>query len=123
MPRPHDLVPGPSGELKSELVALLQGHFGDFTRLSLPANFTATANAIERTLFAAKDAVVVDDYHPATDPREAHAMAQVAALLLRGVGNGAGRARMRADTTMRPDLPPRPAHRRSQQREASKEMS
>jgi len=99
---------GGSGLFKSELAALVQAHFGDFTRLTLPANFEATANSIERTLFTAKDAVVVvDDYHPAGDPRQAQAMATTASRLLRGVGNGAGRSRMQADTSLRPDLPPR----------------
>lgn len=99
---------GGSGLFKSELAALVQAHFGEFTRLTLPANFEATANSIERMLFTAKDAVVVvDDYHPAGDPRQAQAMATTASRLLRGVGNGAGRSRMRADTSLRADLPPR----------------
>ena len=51
--------------------------------------------------------LAVDDYHPAQDPREAQAMAQVASRLLRGVGNGVGRPRMRADTSLRPELTPR----------------
>lgn len=99
---------GGSGLFKSEMAALVQAHFGEFTRLTLPASFEATANSIERMLFTAKDAVmVIDDYHPATDPRHAQAMAAIASRLLRGVGNGTGRSRMRADTTLREDLPPR----------------
>lgn len=99
---------GPSGAFKSELAALAQGHYGPFTRTTLPTTFSATANAIERLLFTAKDAlVVVDDYHPAHDRYEAQAIASVASRLLRGVGNNSGRARMRADTTFRPALPPR----------------
>lgn len=99
---------GPSGVQKSELAALAQGHFGDFTRTTLPASFSATANANEKLLFTPKDALlVVDDYHPAQDPAEAKALEQLAARLLRGVGNVAGRARMRADTTLRGDYPPR----------------
>jgi hypothetical protein len=106
-----DLVPwlhGPSGAFKSELAALGQCHFGAFTRTTLPANFMATANAIERLCFAAKDALlVVDDYHPSHDRREEQVMAAIAQRLLRGVGNGAGRQRMRPDTSMRQPLPPR----------------
>ncbi len=99
---------GPSGTFKSEHAALAMAHYGDFTRLSLPASFAATANAVERICSAAKDAlVVVDDYHPASDAREQTAMATVASRLLRGVDNGAGRARMRADTSLRPELTPR----------------
>lgn len=99
---------GPSGVFKSEIGTLAQAHYGTFTRQTLPASFTDTANAVERILFAAKDAlVVVDDYHPAHDKREEQMMATNASRLLRGVGNGSGRQRMRADTTLRPDLPPR----------------
>lgn len=100
-------VYGPSGVLKSELAALAQAHYGPFTRTSLQT-FKATANALERLAFGAKDALlVVDDYHPAQSQREAQEMATVVTRLLRGVGNGAGRSRMRADTNLRPDLPPR----------------
>ena len=82
--------------------------FGEFTRLSLPASFNDTANAIERLSFAAKDTLlVVDDYHPARDQREAQAMGYVASRLLRSVGNNRGRSRMRADTSLRPELWPR----------------
>ncbi|MBI5284956.1 MAG: DUF3854 domain-containing protein [Chloroflexi bacterium] len=106
-----DFVPwlhGPTGAFKSEIAALAQSHFGRFSRQTLPASFTDTANAVERILFAAKDVLaVVDDYHPAHDRREEQTLATNASRLLRGVGNGAGRQRMRADTSLRPDLPPR----------------
>jgi hypothetical protein len=99
---------GPSGAFKSELQALGMAHYGGFTRHALPAKFRDTANYVEGLCFAAKDALLgVDDYHPAADPREARAMEQVANRLLRGLGNGAGRGRMRADASLRPDLPPR----------------
>ncbi len=59
---------GGSGTFKSELVALAMAHYGDFSRLSLPASFEATANALERLQFDAKDALLaVDDYYPAPD--------------------------------------------------------
>jgi hypothetical protein len=107
----YDLVVwfhGATGKFKSETVALAQAHYGPFVRTNLPLTFTATPNAVERTLFAAKDVlVVVDDFHPPSDRREEQAMAMVASRLLRGVGNGSGRQRMRADTSLRPDLPPR----------------
>lgn len=99
---------GPSGTYKSETIALAQALFGDFSRQSLPASFAATPNAIERLAFIAKDALLaIDDYHPAGDLREAQAMNQVANRLLRGVGNGSGRARMKADTSLRAALAPR----------------
>jgi hypothetical protein len=106
-----DFVPwlhGPSGSFKSEVEALALAFFGDFSRQSLPVNFSATANAVERFLFEAKDALVaIDDYHPAGTHREQQAMDQTANRLLRGAGNSAGRARMYADTRLRPAMTPR----------------
>jgi hypothetical protein len=99
---------GPSGVFKSEYLALAMAFYGDFSRTSLPANFSATANAIERFTFETKDALLaIDDFHPAGDPREQAAMNQVMNRLLRGAGNASGRARMQADTTLRPALFPR----------------
>ncbi len=110
-PEEPDLVPwlhGPSGQKKSEIAALGQSHFGDFPRLRPPASFEATPNAIERILFAAKDALVlVDDYHPAADRRQQERMSAIAVRLLRSAGNLSGRPRMRPDTTLRPELAPR----------------
>jgi hypothetical protein len=59
-------------------------------------------------LYTPKDSLmVIDDYFPANTRRQADAMDQVAARLLRGMGNQAARQRMRRDTTMQDDLPPR----------------
>ena len=63
---------------------------------------------LERILHTPKDSLlVIDDYHPADSRREADAMAQVANRLLRSMGNMASRQRMRRDTTMQEELPPR----------------
>jgi hypothetical protein len=111
LPIPPDFLMwllGTSGTFKSELIALLMQHYGNFSRLTLPASFEATANAIERLLFDAKDTLLpVDDYHPVPDRVRAQQMAQVADRLIRAVGNRQGRQRMAADTSSRPDLPPR----------------
>jgi hypothetical protein len=110
-PSVPDFVPwlhGPSGTYKSEVLALAMAFYGDFARTTLPANFSATANAIERFTFETKDALLaVDDFHPAGDAKEQSAMNQVVNRLVRGVGNASGRARMHADTTLRPALTPR----------------
>lgn len=100
---------GPTGSFKSETAALCLNHYGpEFSGTTLPGSFTATANALERMAFATKDALlVVDDFHPATNRKESESMAATVSRLLRGVGNGTGRARMNSDTTARPDLPPR----------------
>ena len=75
---------GPSGTFKSQKAARAEP-FRRFPRQHLPASFAATANAIERPPATTKDALlVVDDYHPASDAREAAAMAQVASRLLPG---------------------------------------
>jgi hypothetical protein len=110
-PHPPDFLPwllGGSGAFKSELVALAMAHYGDFSRLNLPASFDATANALERLQFDTKDSLLaVDDYYPAPDRIRAQQMAQTAARLIRGIGNAQSRQRMAADTSSRPDLPPR----------------
>ncbi len=99
---------GPSGTFKTEQAVLCQSHYGDFARQTLPASFATTPNALERLLSSAKDALlVVDDFHPTSDRKEESAMLQVSSRLLRGVGNGSGRARMRADLSFRPEFRPR----------------
>ena len=101
-------IVGRTGSYKSEYAALTLAHFGDFTRLTLPMTFETTGNGLERILHTPKDSLlVIDDYHPADSRREADAMAQVASRLLRGIGNMASRQRMRRDTTMQEELPPR----------------
>ncbi|MCL5283108.1 MAG: DUF927 domain-containing protein [Armatimonadetes bacterium] len=78
---------GPTGSRKSAVAALALNHFGSFTRDTVPANFTATANALEIHAFSLKDVLmVVDDYSPASkdDP---------ALRLLRALGDNHGRAR------------------------------
>ena len=110
-PTPPDFVlwlAGRTGSYKSEYAALALAHFGDFTRLTLPMTFETTGNGLERILHTPKDSLlVIDDYHPADSRREAETMAQVASRLLRGMGNMASRQRMRRDTTMQEELPPR----------------
>lgn len=99
---------GRTGVFKSELAALGQQCFGSgLDSRNLPANWSSTANALEGTAFAAKDAIlVIDDFNPtgATDPAKLHAAAD---RLFRGVGNGAGRGRLNADLSARPDRPSR----------------
>lgn len=92
---------GPSGSFKSELAALAQRHFGQtMDSRNLPASWSSTANAIEMISFLAKDAVlVVDDFAPgATDAMRLHRDAE---RIIRSTGNGSGRQRMNADSTLR----------------------
>ncbi len=99
---------GPSGVFKSELSALAQAHYGPFTADSLPASFADTGPGQEKVLYGAKDAyVAVDDYHPASDPAEAHAMSRTAQRLLRARGNGTGRNLSTREGELRESKPPR----------------
>lgn len=102
-------VVGPTGVLKSELAALVQRHFGSgFARLALPAQWSATANALERLAFDYKDAaLVIDDFAPAGSPHDVARCHATAERVIRGAGNAGGRGRMARDGTVHPDYPPR----------------
>ena len=102
-------VVGPTGSFKSELASLAQRHFGvGFDRLHLPGNWSATANATEKVLFDFKDClVVVDDFAPGSNPREADRLHATAERIVRGVGNASGRGRLSADLSARPVFAPR----------------
>jgi hypothetical protein len=107
---PADLslwLEGPTGSLKSTLAALFLCHFGNFDRGHLPGSWGSTANALEHRAFVLKDVVfVIDDYAPRAglDDRDLQGKA---ARLLRAQGNLSARSRLRADTSERPDMPPR----------------
>ncbi len=100
---------GRTGVFKSELAALAQQHYGrDMDARHFPQNWSSTANDIELTLFAAKDALaVVDDFAPGTTRGSRQVLEDKAERVVRGLGNAAGRGRMTADGRQRPDRPPR----------------
>jgi Domain of unknown function (DUF3854)/Domain of unknown function (DUF927) len=99
---------GPTGHGKTALVALLQQHSGAaMDAQHLPANWTSTANALESLAFAAKDSLLVVDEFTPTDSTQSQVLHRTAERLFRAQANGAGRQRMRADTTLRPAKPPR----------------
>ncbi len=101
-------INGPTGVCKSEIGALNQQCYGaGLDSRNLPGNWSSTANSLEQIAFTAKDAAVTfDDFAPnaAVDPQKLHAAAD---RVFRGAGNGAGRGRLNADLTIRPDRPPR----------------
>lgn len=98
---------GYTGTRKTTLAKLFLCHFGEL--LEHPsASFKDTANSVEKRGFDTKDSLLlIDDYHPSGSAREAGAMRQLAQQILRGYGDRVGRGRMRADTTLRSDYPPR----------------
>ncbi|MBP1157682.1 hypothetical protein ACVLD2_003723 [Paenibacillus sp. PvR052] len=98
---------GYTGTRKTTFAKLLTCHFGDLLEHP-PASFKDTANSVEKRGFDAKDSLLlIDDYHPTENPREAKAMMQLAQQILRGYGDRIGRGRMKQDTSLRQDYPPR----------------
>ena len=100
---------GGTGNLKSELAARGQQHFGSsLDREHLPQSWQSTENAIKETGFLCKDSLlVVDDFKPAGVAREQHQMHRVAEGVIRAWGNQSGRQRMTRNGHLRPDHPPR----------------
>src|SRR5919107_153296 len=99
---------GPTGEGKSELAALFQQHFGPKLDARHLTSWESTANAIEGQAFQAKDQVMVlDDFAPTGSTYDVQRWHKKADRVLRAQGNASGRQRMRPDTTLRPERPPR----------------
>lgn len=100
---------GTTGTFKSCLAAGVQSFFGsDFNYSNLPANWSGTANALEKLSYVAKDAVLtVDDFVPTGNHRQISAAHTTAERLLRGQGNHAGRERLANTTQFRGAYRPR----------------
>lgn len=99
---------GPTGSMKSTLAALALCHFGGFDRRTLPGSWFSTVNSLEKLCFTLKDSlVVVDDYMPAANQKESHAMAERAARLLYQAGNRSSRGRLAPDLRARVNHHPR----------------
>ncbi|MDN4081406.1 bifunctional DNA primase/polymerase [Paenibacillus polymyxa] len=98
---------GYTGSRKTTLAKLFLCHFGDLLEHP-PASFKDTANSVERRGFDTKDSLLlIDDYHPTSSPGEKKKMESLAQQILRGYGDRVGRGRMKQDTSLRPDYPPR----------------
>lgn len=98
-------IEGITGCQKTELTALAQAHYGAaFNGKALPGNWNATGNSLERAAFVAKDAIfTVDDFNPVGLAADVQRMHREADRLLRGAANQAGRGRMAADGSLRPE--------------------
>ena len=99
----------PSQSQKSSLTGVALAHFGAaIDRTCLTANWTATANSLEGTLFTLADCLaVIDDYAPQPSSAEQSKLDAIAARLVRGVGNRQGRARLNKDLSRSPAKYPR----------------
>jgi len=99
---------GPTGTFKSTLQALALSHFGTFTVRNLPASWRATTNYLEKLMALAKDIpLVIDDWAPAPDTKQAREYEAKAEQVDRAQGNRMGRGRLRSDTSTRPVYVPR----------------
>jgi hypothetical protein len=100
---------GTTGTFKSAFAGVLQGFWGiKFDGANLPANWSSTGNALEKTAFLAKDALLIVDDFVARGTRyevaKTHANAE---RLLRAQGNQAGRSRMTSKAELRNAFHPR----------------
>lgn len=94
---------GRTGTGKTEVAARAQQFYGPgMDARHLPGSWSSTANALEYLAFVAKDALfVVDDFVPLGSVHDQQRLHRDADRVLRGQGNRAGRARLRADATLR----------------------
>jgi len=102
-------IQGETGSRKSSAAKLALNHFGTFERTApFPANFDSTANAVEYSLFLAKDAPnVIDDYNPANNAKDQQKQDAVAHRILSAVGDLRTRARMNSDAEVKSSKIPR----------------
>lgn len=102
-------IEGKTGSFKSQLTGLGIAHFGqNFDGKNLTAEWTSTANALEKMAFIAKDTVfVIDDFYPGINQNDAMKINKIADQIIRGKGNQSGRTRMHADGRLRETYIPR----------------
>jgi hypothetical protein len=100
---------GTTGTFKSAFAGVLQGFWGTkFDGAHLPANWSSTGNALEKTAFLAKDALLIVDDFVARGTRQEVARTHAnAERLLRAQGNQAGRSRMTSKAELRNAFYPR----------------
>ncbi|HEV2547014.1 MAG TPA: bifunctional DNA primase/polymerase [Stellaceae bacterium] len=102
-------IEGKTGAFKSAIEGVALSHWGaQWDGVQFPANWTGTANALEKLAFLAKDALfVVDDFKPPDSARDSEKLHQTADRFLRAAANLGGRDRMNADSTLRETYHPR----------------
>lgn len=100
---------GTTGTYKSAYAGVLQGFWGPkFDGAHLPANWSSTGNALEKTAFLAKDMLLIVDDFVARGTRQEVARTHASAeRLLRAQGNQAGRSRLTSTAELRNAFHPR----------------
>jgi hypothetical protein len=100
-----DFLTGVTGSRKTALSSVFQSFYGaGFNASTLPANWSSTANSLERLAFLVKDAVfTIDDFAPKGTARDVQTLHNNAERVIRGQANNAGRQRLRADMSLAPE--------------------
>lgn len=102
-------ITGQSGCFKSEITGIAMSFFGQgFNRLTMPANWDDTGNALLSKAFTAKDAAfAIDDFAPNGQKRHDEELHAKAERVFRAAGNRTGRGRLQSDMTERAAKEPR----------------
>lgn len=102
-------VTGRTGTFKSELMSLMQSHYGPtMDARRLPGSWSSTANALEAQAYLCKNAAfVVDDFIPSGTSWQVRAYQATADKILRAQGNQAGRARLTDVSALQTTMYPR----------------
>jgi len=100
-----DFLTGVTGSRKTALSSVFQSFYGaGFNASTLPANWSSTANSLERLAFLVKDAVfTIDDFAPKGTTKDVQTLHNNAERVIRGQANNAGRQRLRADMSLAPE--------------------
>ncbi len=102
-------IAGRSGTFKTELLALIQRHFGmGFDSRHLPAAWDSTANSLLVLGFALKDAVIgVDNFVPSASTYERSRQFRDLARVVLAVGDQSGRSRLDSRASLQTEKHPR----------------
>ncbi|MBE0426353.1 MAG: DUF927 domain-containing protein [Nitrospirae bacterium] len=99
---------GETGTRKTTLALLLLSHFGNFRSIHQLSNFESTANLLARRAFTLKDMLmVIDDYHPTIQEREAQLKESILQRIIRSASNRTDRGRLNSDSTEKGCYEPR----------------
>ncbi|MEW6771236.1 MAG: DUF927 domain-containing protein [Bacillota bacterium] len=99
---------GQTGSYKSTIAALVLSHFGGpFNKDSLPADWIASENSLEKLCFLCRDALlVIDDFAPENNRHEAAKTEKKINRIIGQIGNRSARSRMKSDLSLRHDFTP-----------------